>query len=68
MLNARQPDVKIFSITLDRLDRLIKDYTPDQDLQEQDLSVKALRQRVLAFLHDYLDFFLKEQSNTLLLY
>ena len=68
LLNARQPDVEIFLITLDGLDCLIKDCTPDQDLQEQDLSVKALRQRVPAFLYDCLDFFSKEQSNTLLLY
>ena len=68
LLNTRQPDVEIFSITLDGLDCLIKGCIPDQDLQEQDLSVKALRQRVLAFLYDCLDFFLKEQSNTLLLY
>ena len=65
LLNARQPDVEIFSITLDGLDRLIEDRTPDQDPQEQDPSVEALRQRVPAFLHDCLDFFSKEQSNTL---
>ena len=60
-LNTCQPRVEIFSITLDRLDRMIEDRVQELDLQTPvDLSIESLKQKVPTFLHEYLDIFSKE--------
>ena len=64
LLNARQLDAEVFSITLDGLDRMIEDRT-QESLPPQDQSIESLKQTVPPFLHYCLDFFSKEQSNIL---
>ena len=64
LLNTRQPSVEVFAISIDGLDRMIQDRTPEL-APPADESPESLRQKVPAFLHDQLDFFSKEQSNTL---
>jgi hypothetical protein len=51
------------------LDRVIEEQQDEQDLQEQTYpSLESLKQKVPLFLHCYLDFWSKEQSDILALY
>ena len=62
MLDARQQGVELFEISLDGLDRMIEDRTPDP---VPNSALESLEQRVPEFLHYCLDFFSKEKSDTL---
>ena len=62
-----QPGVKVFSITLNGLDYIIKDRRQEQE-PKLDKTEESLRQKVPSSLHVYLDFFLKKESNTLALH
>ena len=68
ILNARQPKAEIFSITLDGLDRMIADRK--QELQEQQPAEtdESLKAKVPPYLHYCLDFFSKQQLDTLALH
>ena len=68
MLDTHQPKAEIFSITLDGLDQIIADRK--QELQEQQPAKtdESLKAKVPPYLHYCLDFFSKQQSNTLALH
>ena len=62
LLNTRQQGIELFSISIDGLDRMIKDRTQEQ---VPDSALEPLEQRVPQFLHYCLDFFSKEKLDTL---
>ena len=63
-LHIRQLDVKVFSITLNSLDQIIKDKKQDYKLK-LDKTEEYLKQKVPPSLYVYLDFFLKKELDTL---
>jgi hypothetical protein len=65
LLNMRQTGTEVFAITLDGLDRMIEDKILELHQPPTDESNESLKQKLPTFLHDSLDFFSKQQSDTL---